>query len=67
MMRETLFPFRLTPPRQLTFLVSVLLAIAGVVVGFMNLVGIGVPSPAGFLLLVGAYLVLLAGNVVEGM
>ena len=59
----------LTPPRQLTFLISVVLAIAAVVLRYLVYTGVQLPPlfPAGgFLLLLIAYLVLVAGNVLEG-
>ena len=56
-------------PKQLTFLISVVLAIAAVVVRYLVYTGVQLPPlfPAGgFLLLLIAYLVLVAGNVLEG-
>jgi hypothetical protein len=61
--------FALTPPRQLTFLISVALAIAAVVVRYLVYTGVQVPPvlpTGGFLLLLIAYLVLAAGNLFEG-
>jgi hypothetical protein len=61
--------FPLTPPKQLTFLISVVLAVAAVVVRYLVYTGVQLPPlfPAGgFLLLLIAYLVLVAGNVFEG-
>jgi hypothetical protein len=59
----------LTPPKQLTFVISVVLAIAAVVVRYLVYRGVQLPPffPAGgFLLLLIAYLVLVAGNLFEG-
>ena len=61
--------FALTPPKQLTFLVSALFAIAAVVVRYLVYTGVQMPPflpTGGFLLLLVAYLVLVVGNVVEG-
>ncbi len=61
--------FALTPPKQMTFLISVVLALAAVVVRYLVYTGVQMPPflPAGgFLLLLVAYLVLAAGNLFEG-
>ena len=61
--------FPLTPPKQLTFLVSVVLAIAAVVIRYLVYTGVQMPPffpTGGFLLLLVAYLVLVVGNVYEG-
>ncbi len=61
--------FALTPPKQLTFLVSVVLAIAAVVIRYLAYTGVQMPPvfpTGGFLLLLVAYLVLVAGNLFEG-
>ena len=59
-------PFRITPPTQLTLLLSVVLAILALVFRFS---GLEIPAvinhPFGALLL--GYLVLLAGNLFEGI
>ncbi len=55
--------FPLTPPKQLTFLISVVLAVAAVVVRYLVYTGVQLPPlfPAGgFLLILIAYLVLVA-------
>ena len=52
----------LTPPKQLTFSSSVALAVAAVIVRFIA----DFPT-AGFLLLLVAYLVLVAGIVLKGV
>jgi hypothetical protein len=59
---------QLTPPRQLTFYVSVALAIVAVVVRFLAYKGMQMPlfPTGGFLILLIGYLVLLAGNLFEG-
>ena len=61
--------FPLTPPKQLTFLLSVVLAIAAVVVRYLVYTGVQMPPffpTGGFLLMLAAYLVLAAGNLFEG-
>jgi hypothetical protein len=60
--------FPLTPPKQLTFLISVVLAVAAVVVRYLVYTGVEMPvfPTGGFLLLLLGYLVLLAGNMFEG-
>lgn len=61
--------FPLTPPRQVTFLISVLLAIAAVVIRYLVYTGVQMPPmlpTGGFLLLLIAYLVLAVGNLFEG-
>ena len=62
--------FPLTPPKQLTFIISVVLALAALVVRYLVYTGVQMPrhsSPLGdFLLLLIAYLVLAAGNLFEG-
>ena len=59
-------PFRITPPAQLTLLLSVVLAIIALVFRFSGLeLPEAINHPFGALLL--AYLVLLAGNLVEGI
>jgi hypothetical protein len=59
-------PFRLTPPTQLTLLISVVLAILAAA---LHYTGTALPLLNGhhFALLLLAYLVLLAGNVIEGI
>ena len=58
----------LTPPKQLTFLISVALAIIAVVVRFLAYKGMQMPifPTGGFLILLVGYLVLLVGNLYEG-
>jgi len=61
--------FTLTPPKQLTFLISVALALAAVVIRYLIYTGVEMPPAfptGGFLLLLIAYLVLVAGNLFEG-
>jgi hypothetical protein len=59
-------PFRLTPPAQITFIISVVLVIIALIFRFS---GVEIPAainhPFGTLLL--GYLVLLAGNLIEGI
>jgi hypothetical protein len=59
-------PFQITPPTQVTLIVSVVLAVLALVFRFS---GIEIPvvgdHPFGTLLL--GYLVLLAGNLIEGI
>jgi hypothetical protein len=59
-------PFRLTPPTQITLLISVVLAIVAVVLRLTH-AEIPILSAHTFAMLAIAYLVLLAGNVVEGI
>jgi len=61
-----IMPFRLTPPTQITLLISVVLAIVAVVLRFMH-VEIPLLSAHTFAILTIAYLVLLAGNLFEGI
>jgi hypothetical protein len=58
-------PFRLTPPTQLTLLISVVLAILAAI---LHYTGTSLPlvGTHHFAMLLLAYLVLLAGNVIEG-
>jgi hypothetical protein len=59
-------PFRLTPPMQLTFLISVVVAFLAAI---LHYTGISVPlvGTHTFGMLLIGYLVLLAGNVIEGI
>ena len=64
---KTMFP--ITPPKQVTFLISVVLALAAIVVRYLVYTGVQMPPflpTGGFLLLLVAYLVLVVGHVVEG-
>ena len=62
-------PFRLTPPKTEIFLASVTLAIIALVARV--LISFDIPAPifptGGFILLAIAYVLILAGNVFEGM
>jgi len=60
---------RLTPPSQMTFLASVALAILAVVARVLVYMDIQMPifPTGGFALLLVGYLVLLAGNLFEGV
>jgi hypothetical protein len=61
--------FPLKPPKQVTFLISVILALAAVVVRCLVYTGVQMPPvfpTGGFLLLLVAYLVLVVGSLVEG-
>jgi hypothetical protein len=59
-------PFRLTPPAQITLLISLALVIIALVFRFSGLeLPATINHPFGILLL--GYLVLLAGNLVEGI
>ena len=60
---------RLTPPTQLTLLVSLALVIVAVVARLMVYSDMQMPifPTGGFVLLLIGYLVLLAGNLFEGM
>ncbi len=59
-------PFRISPPTQITLLISVLVAILALVARYS---GVAIPiigeHPFGTLLI--SYLVLLAGNLIEGI
>ena len=59
---------QLTPPKQVTFFISVALAIIAVVIRFLAYKGMQTPifPTGGFLILLVGYLVLLAGNLFEG-
>jgi hypothetical protein len=59
-------PFRLTPPTQITLLISVVLAIIAVLLRFTHS-EIPFLSAHTFAMLVIAYLVLLAGSMIEGI
>ena len=56
-----MFDWPLTPPKQLTLIVSLIIAIFACLVHFVHVAS--PPLHSGFVLLVLAYLVLLAGNV----
>ena len=59
-------PFRLTPPTQVTLLISVVLAILAAI---LHYTGISIPlvGTHTFGTLLVGYLVLLAGNLIEGI
>jgi hypothetical protein len=59
-------PFRITPPAQLTLAISVILAILAAI---LHYTGISIPVVGAhtFGLLLLGYLVLLAGNLIEGI
>ena len=58
---DTMFDWPLTPPKQVTLLISLILAIFACLVHWLH---IAVPPlHSGFVILVLGYLVLLAGNV----
>jgi len=56
-----MFDWPLTPPKQVTLIVSLLIAIFACLVHWVHVAS--APLHSGFVLLVLAYLVLLAGNV----
>ena len=59
---------RLTPPKQMTFFISVALAVIAVVVRLLIYMDVEMPitlPTGGFLILLFGYLVLLAGNVLD--
>lgn len=61
---------RLTPPKQMTFLISVVLAVIAVVARSMIYMDVEMPitfPTGGFLILLFGYLVLLAGNVLDNV
>ena len=60
----------LTPPKQMTFFISVALAAIAVFARLLIYMDVEMPitlPTGGFLLLLVGYLVLLAGNVLEGV
>ena len=59
-------PFRITPPAQVTLLISVLLAILALIWRFSGVEIPGVGTQPFATLMIG-YLVLLAGNLFEGI
>ena len=59
-------PFRLTPPTQLTLIISVVLAVLAVILHYAH-IELPIVSTHTFGLLLLGYLVLLAGNVIEGI
>ena len=56
-----MFDWPLTPPKQVTVLLSLILAISACLVRWLHIVA--PPLGSGFVLLVLGYVVLLAGNV----
>jgi uncharacterized membrane protein len=59
----------LTPPKQMTFFISVALAVIAVLARVLIYMDVEMPitfPTGGFLILLVGYLVLLAGNVFEG-
>jgi hypothetical protein len=59
-------PFRITPPSQLTFFISVALAVIAVILHYAH---IAIPhiTQTNFVTLLINYLVLLVGNLFEGL
>jgi hypothetical protein len=56
---------RLTPPKHVTFYISVAVAVIAVIIHYAN---VAIPYVhGGFVILLIGYLVLLAGNVLEGV
>jgi hypothetical protein len=58
--------FPLTPPKQVTLLISVAVVIIAVVLRYLAYMGNSPFPTGGFTILLIGYLVLLAGNVLEG-
>jgi hypothetical protein len=58
--------FKLTAPTKVTFIISVVLAVAAVVIHFAN-IALPIFPTHGFVILLLGYLVLLAGNVLSGL
>jgi hypothetical protein len=57
--------FRLTPPKHVTLFISVAVAVIAVIIHYA---GVDIPHVhSGFVILLIGYLVLLAGNVLEGV
>jgi len=59
-------PFRLTPPTQLTLLISIVLAVLAVILHYAH-VTLPILGTHTFGLLLLGYLVLLAGNLIDGI
>ncbi len=59
------YRMRLTPPTNLTFLISILLAILAIVGQFVQGVSIYIPVST-FWVAIAAYVVLMLGNLVRG-
>jgi hypothetical protein len=59
-------PFRLTPPTQLTLLISVVSAILAAILQY-TAISIPLVGTHTFALLLIGYLVLLAGNLIDGI
>ena len=57
---------RLTPPNQITFIISVVIAVIAVILHYTH-IAIPYATVSNFLTLLIAYLVLLAGNLLEGV
>jgi hypothetical protein len=58
-------PFGLTPPTKVTFFISVLVATAAIIIHYAQL---SIPhAHSGFLILLVAFFVLLAGNLFRGV
>ena len=58
--------FRLTPPKQITFLISVAVAVIAVILHYANIPIPGVTQSNFVTLLIG-YVVLVAGNLLDGV
>jgi len=58
--------FRLTPPKQVTFFISVAVVIIALVLRYLAYRGNSPIHTGGFAILLIGYLVLLAGNVLDG-
>jgi hypothetical protein len=58
--------FELTPPTQVTFIISVVIAAIAVILHYAN-IAIPTVTQTNFFTLLIAYLVLLAGNLFEGV
>jgi hypothetical protein len=57
---------RLTPPKQITFIISVVIAVIAVILHYTH-IAIPHATVSNFLTLLIAYLVLLVGNLLEGV
>jgi hypothetical protein len=56
---------RLTPPKHITFYISVALAVIAVIIHYAH---VGIPHVhSGFVMLLIGYLVLVAGNTLDGV
>jgi hypothetical protein len=58
---------RLSAPKQITWLIALIVGVVGIVVQIMGLTLIAVPFGLGFWLVVVAFVLLLVATMVEGL